>query len=78
MVEIQIADRGEGIPEGEIEDVFKPFYRGAAAETEQIRGSGLGLSLVKEIVEAHHGVVSVESRPGVGTTFTVRLPASHE
>lgn len=73
-LEIQIADRGEGIPPEELTKIFEPFYRGAAAEAEQVRGSGLGLSLVKETVEAHGGTLSVESQTGTGTAFTVRLP----
>jgi signal transduction histidine kinase len=76
-VEVQIADRGEGIPAEELKHIFEPFYRGTAAEAEQVRGSGLGLSLVKEIVEAHGGTVAVESKRDYGTTFTVRLPATN-
>ncbi|MEA3210590.1 MAG: hypothetical protein QOE70_3647 [Chthoniobacter sp.] len=76
MVEVQIADRGPGIPEGELAEVFKPFFRGAAAQEKQTRGSGLGLSLVREIVEAHGGGISVQSATGGGATFTVRLPAN--
>src|SRR5258706_10970497 len=60
MVEIQVADRGQGIAQEELAEIFEPFYRGSEAEAGQIRGSGLGLSLVKEIVEAHGGSVSVE------------------
>jgi signal transduction histidine kinase len=77
MIEVQIADRGPGIPESELGDVFKPFFRGAAAQEQQTRGSGLGLSLVREIVEAHAGRISVRSESGRGTTFTVRLPTSN-
>ena len=74
MVEVQVADRGPGIPASEQENVFKPFFRGARAQTDQIRGAGLGLSLVKEIVEAHNGTVSLRSTNGSGATFIVRLP----
>ena len=76
MLEVRVADRGPGIPENEQAEIFKPFVRGSAAQEKQIRGSGLGLSLVKEIVEAHGGVVLVRSQPGQGATFTVRLPAN--
>ena len=76
MVEVRVADRGPGIPESEQVEIFQPFVRGAAAQEGQIRGSGLGLSLVKEIVQAHNGVVLVRSQPGQGATFTVRLPSS--
>jgi signal transduction histidine kinase len=76
MLEVRVADRGPAIPENEQGEIFKPFVRGAAAQEKQIRGSGLGLSLVKEIVEAHGGAVLVRSQPGQGATFTVRLPAN--
>jgi two-component system phosphate regulon sensor histidine kinase PhoR len=76
LVEIQVADRGEGIAPEDLAEIFEPFYRGTAAEAEQIRGSGLGLSLVKEIIEAHGGSVSVKSQQGQSTTFTVRLPSA--
>ena len=76
MIEIKVADRGPGIPKAELTEVFKPFFRGAAAQAGQIRGSGLGLSLVREIVAAQGGTVSVESQFGHGAVFIVRLPAS--
>ncbi len=75
-VEVRVADRGAGISEQEQAEIFKPFTRGALAKERQIRGSGLGLSLVHEIVELHEGSVSVSSKPGHGATFTVRLPVS--
>ena len=77
MVAIRIADRGPGIPAAELPDIFKPFFRGAAAQKMHIRGSGLGLSVVKEIVEGHGGTVLAESRPGRGAIFVVRLPAAN-
>jgi len=76
MVEIQVADHGPGIPAEEQAEVFEPFFRGASAQVARVRGSGLGLALVREIVEAHGGTVSVCSAVGAGTTFKVRLPAS--
>jgi signal transduction histidine kinase len=60
-----------------LNEIWQPFFRGASALSEQVRGSGLGLSLVKEIVEAHGGMVAVESAEGFGTTFTVRLPVAN-
>jgi signal transduction histidine kinase len=78
MVEIKVADRGPGIPKAELSEIFKPFFRGAAAQAMHIRGSGLGLSLVKEIVEAHGGTVSVENNHGRGAVLVVRLPAAKE
>jgi signal transduction histidine kinase len=78
MVEIRVADRGPGIPKAELPEIFKPFFRGAAAQAGQVRGSGLGLSVVREIVEAHGGTVAAESRPGHGAVFVVCLPAAPE
>ena len=74
-VEIRVEDCGPGIPDSEIDEIFTPFFRGAHARANQVRGSGLGLSLVKEIVEAHGGGVSVHSEIGKGCTFTITLPA---
>lgn len=78
IVEIRVADRGPGIPPGEINQVFDPFYRGKRAIEEQIHGTGLGLNLVKRIMEAHEGTVDVESEPGKGTEFVLRIPAAPE
>ncbi|MCI0534656.1 MAG: HAMP domain-containing histidine kinase [Verrucomicrobiales bacterium] len=75
MVEIRVADRGSGIPESEQAEIFKPFARGAGARERQTRGSGLGLTVVREIVVAHGGEISVHSESGRGATFTVRLRA---
>ena len=75
-VEIRVADHGPGIPAEEQEQIFDPFFRGARAKEDQIRGTGLGLSLVKKIVEAHGGNIRVESQPAKGTAFIVRLPVT--
>jgi signal transduction histidine kinase len=77
-VEIRVADRGPGIPEHEQRRIFDPFFRGARAIQDQIHGTGLGLSLVKKIVEAHGGSVRVKSAPMRGTEFIVRIPAAPE
>jgi len=77
-VEIRVADGGPGIPRDEQDLIFDPFFRGARALEEQIRGTGLGLSLVKKIVEAHGGNIRVESEPVKGTSFIVHLPAAPE
>ncbi|MCC7153035.1 MAG: ATP-binding protein, partial [Bryobacterales bacterium] len=74
-VEIRVSDKGPGIPEAEQGNIFDPFYRGKRALRDQIQGTGLGLSLVKGIVEAHGGSISVESEPAKGTHFIIRLPA---
>jgi signal transduction histidine kinase len=74
-VEIIVSDRGIGIAAADHNRIFDPFYRAPAVVAAQIQGAGLGLSLVKRIVEAHGGRVSVASAPGRGSTFTVALPA---
>lgn len=71
---IAIQDFGVGIKPEEIDRVFERFYRGGDELTRTVKGSGLGLTLVKQIVEAHHGSVHVESEPGHGSTFFIRLP----
>jgi signal transduction histidine kinase len=74
QLEIRVADRGPGIPADEQRRVFDPFFRGKRALQDQIHGTGLGLSLVKRIVEAHGGIIGVRSDPAKGTEFVVRLP----
>jgi signal transduction histidine kinase len=71
---ITVKDFGIGIKKEEIDKIFERFYRGGDELTRTVKGSGLGLTLVKQIVEAHHGNVSVESEVGKGSTFTVRIP----
>jgi signal transduction histidine kinase/tetratricopeptide (TPR) repeat protein len=73
-LEITVKDFGIGI-EREIRDkIFNRFYRGGDELTRTVKGSGLGLTLVKQIVEAHHGSVQVESEPGQGSAFSIKLP----
>ncbi|MFD1721390.1 sensor histidine kinase [Amnibacterium endophyticum] len=74
VVEIAVSDQGQGIPEEEQDRVFERFYRGDQSRTRQTGGSGLGLSIVKHVAENHGGDVRVWSRPGRGSTFTIRLP----
>jgi len=76
QIEIRVADHGSGIPPEEQKHVFDAFFRGRKAVQDQIHGTGLGLHLVKKIVEAHGGTVSLESEPGAGSTFIVRIPAA--
>jgi signal transduction histidine kinase len=75
-VEIRIVDRGPGIPADEQQHIFNPFFRGRRAVQDQVHGTGLGLNLVKMIVEAHQGSIQVKSAPGQGTEFIVRIPAA--
>jgi two-component system sensor histidine kinase SenX3 len=74
IVEIAVTDRGIGIPEGEQERVFERFYRADQARSRRTGGTGLGLSIVKHAVQRHGGEVTLWSRPGRGSTFTIRLP----
>jgi signal transduction histidine kinase len=74
-VEVTVSDRGRGIDSSDLAHVFEPFYRGRPAVEGQVHGNGLGLSLVKRIVEAHGGRIGVRSAPGEGATFTLHLPA---
>jgi signal transduction histidine kinase len=73
---ITVSDHGPGIPAAELPHIFEPFYRGADALEKQIHGNGLGLSLVRRIVTAHGGRVTVSTRPGAGTAFTLALPVA--
>ncbi len=71
---LQVKDNGLGIPEGEQRDLFTRFFRSSTAHEHAIQGTGLGLTIVKSILEAHDGDISVESTHLVGTTVTVNLP----
>ena len=73
-VRIRVEDNGIGIDAADLPHVFKPFYRGRRAVDSQVRGSGIGLSLVRTIIDAHGGTVAIVSRPGAGTTVTIDLP----
>jgi signal transduction histidine kinase len=73
-VVIEVADEGIGIPAAELERIFEKFYRIGRSETQRTRGSGVGLALVKHIVEAHGGRAGVESRPEQGSRFSLSLP----
>jgi two-component system OmpR family sensor kinase len=76
--ELTVRDNGSGIAAEHIPHVFERFYRSDSSRTRKYGGSGLGLSITKSIVDAHHGGIRVESRPGEGTTFRVTLPRSEE
>src|SRR5215469_6920170 len=73
-VEISVADQGIGIPERDLERIFERFYRVDAARSRATGGTGLGLAIVKHVTAAHGGKVTVISKEGAGSTFTLKLP----
>ena len=75
-VQITVADRGPGIPVDEQPYVFDPFFRGQRPINDQIHGTGLGLHLVKQIVEAHGGSIRVHSDASIGAEFIIRIPTA--
>ena len=71
---IEVKDSGSGIPEEDLPFVFERFYKADKARTRGKSGTGLGLAIAKNIVEAHHGVLTVQSKQGQGTTFSFLIP----
>jgi PAS domain S-box-containing protein len=76
MVYVEVADCGCGIPHEHMGRIFEKFYRVPRVEDAETPGTGLGLAMVREIMEAHGGAVTVKSAPGTGSTFTLRLPST--
>ncbi len=74
FVEIAISDRGIGIPPHDLRHLFEPYYRSADSLARRRKGTGIGLTITRYIMRAHGGDVSVSSRPGKGSTFTLRFP----
>jgi two-component system sensor histidine kinase SenX3 len=74
VVSVSVVDQGIGIAEADTERIFERFYRVDAARSRETGGTGLGLSIVKHIALRHDGTVAVWSTPGVGSTFTIKLP----
>jgi signal transduction histidine kinase len=72
---ISVSDQGPGIPREEQKEIFRKFVRGAYAREHHIRGTGIGLTMVRHIVEAHGGKIELASVPDEGSTFTILLPA---
>jgi len=73
-IEISITDSGQGIAEEELNHIFKPFYKVDESRDRSLSGNGIGLSIVKRIIDLHQGDIQVNSREGEGTTFTVFFP----
>jgi signal transduction histidine kinase len=76
-ITICVRDHGSGIPPDELEAVFERFYRGKQAQ-ESVAGTGMGLSIARDIVRAHHGKLRVQNTPEGGAQFSLTLPAFHE
>ena len=74
---IGVSDNGPGIKKEDLKHLFEKFYRGAEAKQRVVRGLGLGLYYVKQIVEAHGGSIAVQSKPGEGTTFNIKIPTDY-
>ena len=74
-VVFEVADTGGGIAEIDRERLFDPFFRSREANARAVPGTGLGLTITKAIVDAHHGTIEVDDTPGGGATFRVWLPA---
>lgn len=77
-LQISVQDRGIGIDKSELPHIFEPFYRSPAVSAAQIHGTGLGLPLARNIAEAMNGKLTVESKLGVGSTFTLHLPIAKQ
>ena len=73
---ISVTDKGVGISKEELKKIFDKFYRVTNTKAKKTRGSGLGLTLAKQIIEAHSGTIEVESQVGHGSKFTIRIPLS--
>ncbi len=77
VVEVNVVDEGIGIAQRDVERVFERFYRADPARSRATGGTGLGLAIVKHVATNHGGTVAVRSTEGYGSTFTLRLPATH-
>jgi two-component system phosphate regulon sensor histidine kinase PhoR len=77
-IRLDISDKGIGIPENELEQIFQRFYRVNKTQSNRVSGSGLGLSIVETIVQKHGGTIHVSSELGKGSTFTLRLPIQNK
>jgi signal transduction histidine kinase len=74
FAELMVADTGIGISKEELPYICEYLYRGDQSRDRKTGGTGIGLSVVKAIVEAHDGILQVNSEPGIGSEFTIRIP----
>lgn len=74
QIRIEVSDTGSGIAPEDLPHVFDRFWRAEKSRSRQTGGSGLGLSIVRKLIEAHGGTVEARSTPSAGSTFTLRLP----
>jgi len=72
---IKVSDTGEGIHKEDLANVFERFYRSEKSRNRNLGGAGLGLAIAKGIINAHGGIITVESEPELGTTFVIKLPS---
>jgi two-component system phosphate regulon sensor histidine kinase PhoR len=70
---VEVRDNGIGIPEKDLPRIFERFYRVDRSRSREMGGTGLGLSIVKHIAQAHGGTVEVDSEPGKGSTFRMKI-----
>jgi two-component system phosphate regulon sensor histidine kinase PhoR len=73
-VTIEVSDNGIGIPQDDVPRIFERFYRVDRSRSRDMGGTGLGLSIVKHVAQVHGGTIDVESTPGKGSTFRLKLP----
>ena len=77
MLIFEIRDTGRGIKKKDIERIFSPFERAEEQRNHTIEGNGLGLAITKNVLQLHHGGIKLNSTPGEGTTFLVRIPLKY-
>lgn len=76
QIVVHVKDNGVGIPQEELPKIFERFYRIDKSQSREAGGSGLGLTITKRLIESHDGRIDVSSKPGIGSVFTVSIPAS--
>lgn len=74
---VKVTDTGIGIPEDALEHIFERFFRVDKARSREVGGTGLGLAIAKNVIQMHHGIIDVESTPGEGTSFSMRIPLTY-